>query len=112
MRPVLSGVILAFGYFTRGLVVPSLIALVPLCVWIDANLDRPWRFLRNGGFVFGMAWNLLILHWMRAMLQMSFLAVFAYLGLAAIFAVGSAAVVLVVAWTRKRTGWSFAVLLP
>jgi len=110
--PVLAGVLLAFGYFTLGLVVPSLIALVPLCAWIDANLDRPWRFLRNGGFVFGMAWNLLILHWMRAMLQSSFLAVFAYLGLAAIFAAGSAAVVLVVAWTRKRTGWSFAVLLP
>ena len=110
--PVLAGVLLAFGYFTLGLVVPSLIALVPLCLWIDANLDQPWRFLRNGGFVFGMAWNLLILHWMRSMLQMSFLAVFAYLGLAAIFAVGSAAVVLVLAWTRKRTGWSFALLLP
>ncbi|HEX4824639.1 MAG TPA: apolipoprotein N-acyltransferase [Candidatus Polarisedimenticolaceae bacterium] len=110
--PVLAGVLLAFGYFTLGLVVPSLVALVPLLIWLDANLDRPWRFFRNGGFVFGMAWNLLILHWMRAMLQMSFLAIFAYVGLAAIFAAGSALLVIVLAWTRKRTGWSYAILLP
>jgi apolipoprotein N-acyltransferase len=110
--PVLSGVVLAFGYFTLGLVVPNALGLVPLLVWIDANLDRRWRDWWGGGFVFGVALNLLILHWMRAMLQWSFLAVFAYLGLAAVFAAGLACAVSVLAWMRKRTEWPFVVLLP
>jgi apolipoprotein N-acyltransferase len=110
--PALSGAILAFGYFTLGLVVPNLLALVPLLVWIDANLDRRWRAWWNAGFAFGATLNLLILHWMRSMLQVSFLAIFAYLGLTAIFAVGLAFAVAALAWMRKRTGWSFVVLLP
>ena len=44
--PAAAGVLLALGYFTIGLVVPNLIALVPLLIWIDANLDRPWSAWR------------------------------------------------------------------
>jgi len=110
--PVLSGAALAFGYFTLGLVLPNLLALVPLLVWIDANLDRPWRKWWIGGFAFGAALNLLILSWMRAMLQVSFLGIFAYLGLTAIFAVGLAFMTAALAWMRKRTGWPFVILLP
>ncbi len=110
--PVLAGALLALGYFTLGLVVPNLVALVPLLIWIDANLDRPWRAWRNAGFVFGLTLNLLILSWMRSMLAFSFLAIFAYLGLAAVFAAGLALMVIALAWTRKQTGWPFAVLLP
>ena len=108
----MAGVLLAFSYFTLGLVVPNLIALIPLLIWIDANLDRPWRVWRNAGFVFGLTLNLLILSWMRSMLAFSFLAVFAYLGLAAIFATGLALAVIALAWFRKHTRWSFAILLP
>jgi len=110
--PVLSGAILSFGYFTLSLVVPNVMGLVPLLIWIDANLDRGWRVWWSAGFAFGVALNLLILNWMRAMLQSSFLAVFAYLGLTAVFAVGLACAVTLLAWLRKRTGWSFVVLLP
>jgi apolipoprotein N-acyltransferase len=110
--PALAGVLLACGYFTLGLVVPNLFALVPLLVWIDANLDRPWRVWRDAGLVFGMSLNLLILSWMRSMLVFSFLAVFAYLGLALVFAVGLSAAVIALAWMRKRTRWSFVILLP
>jgi len=110
--PVLAGFLLAFGYFTLGLVVPSLVALVPLLAWIDANLDRPWRAWRNAGFAFGLTLNLLILSWMRSMLAFSFLGVFAYLGLAVIFAIGLSLAVIALAWLRRRTGWPFAVLLP
>jgi apolipoprotein N-acyltransferase len=112
MLPALSGVLLASGYFTLGLVVPNLVALVPLLVWIDANLDRPWRAWRNAGFVFGISLNLLILSWMRSMLAISFLGIFAYLGLALIFAAELSIAVIVLAWMRKRTRWSFVVLLP
>ena len=110
--PAAAGVALAFGYFTLGLVVPNCVAFIPLLIWIDAQIDRPWRVWRNGGFVFGMALNLLILSWMRSMLQFSFLAVFAYLGLAALFSAGSSLAVIALAWLRKRTRWSFTVLLP
>lgn len=110
--PLLAGVLLAFGYFTLGLVVPNLVALVPLLIWIDANLDRSWRAWRNAGLVFGLSLNLLILSWMHSMLAVSFLAVFAYLGLAAVFAAGFALAMIALAWARKHTGWPFAVLLP
>jgi apolipoprotein N-acyltransferase len=112
MLPALSGVLLAFGYFTLDLVIPNLVALVPLLVWIDANLDRPWRVWRNAGFVFGMSLNLLILSWMRSMLAISFLGLFAYFGLAIIFAAELAMALIALAWLRKRTRWSFVVLLP
>jgi hypothetical protein len=110
--PLLAGVLLAFGYFPLGLVVPNLVALVPMLIWIDGNLDRSWRAWRNAGLVFGISLNLLILSWMRSMLAVSFLAVFAYLGLAAVFAAGLALATIALAWTRKQTGWPFAVLLP
>ncbi len=110
--PALSGVLLAFAYFTLGLVVPNFIALIPLLAWIDANLEQPWRVWRNGGFVFGMVWNLLILSWMRSMLAFSFLGVFAYLGLALVFSCGLALMVMALAWMRRRTGWSYVALLP
>jgi len=105
-------VIVAFGYFTFGLVVPNFVGFVPLLVWIDENLDRPWRSWRNAGFVFGAVLNLLILHWMRSMLAVSFLAVFAYLGLTLVFAAGISLATIALAWTRKRTGWPYAILLP
>ena len=110
--PAAAGVLLAFGYFPLGLVVPNLVALIPLLVWIDANLEKPWRAWRNAGFVFGMALNLLILSWMRSMLAISFLGIFAYLGLAVVFAVGLSLAVIALAWTRKRTRWAYVVLLP
>jgi apolipoprotein N-acyltransferase len=110
--PAAAGLLLAFSYFTLGLVVPNLVAFVPLLFWIDANLDRPWRVWRNAGFVFGLALNLLILSWMRSMLEFSFLAVFAYLGLAAVFATGLSLAVIALAWVRRQTRVQFAVLLP
>jgi apolipoprotein N-acyltransferase len=110
--PALAGVLFAFGYFPLGWVVPNLVALVPLLIWIDANLDRPWRAWRDAGAVFGAVLNLLILSWMRSMLAISFLGAFAYLGLTAVFAVGLSVAVIALAWLRKRTGFSFVVLLP
>lgn len=110
--PAAAGLLLAFGYFPLCLVVPNLVALVPLLAWIDGSLERGWRTWRNGGFVFGVALNLLILSWMRSMLAISFLGAFAYLGLAAIFAAGLSLAVIALAWLRRRTGWSFVILLP
>ena len=46
------------------------------------------------------------------MLAISFLGAFAYLGLVAVFAAGLSLAVIVLAWMRRRTRWSFAILLP
>lgn len=108
----MSGLLLAFAYYPLGLVVPNLVALVPLLYWIDENLDATWREWRNAGFAFGMTVHLMILNWMLSMLQVSFLAIFAYLGLAFLFAVGLTLMVLALAWTRRMTRWPWAVLLP
>ena len=110
--PAIAGLLLALGYFPLGLVIPNLVALVPMLAWIDANLDKPWRTWRNAGFVFGAVAYLLALSWMRSMLAFSFLGAFAYLGLTAIFASGVSLAVIALAWLRKRTHWSFALLLP
>jgi apolipoprotein N-acyltransferase len=112
LLPAAAGVLLAFGYFTLGLVVPNLVALVPLLFWIDTQRDASWRVWRNGGFAFGLALNLLILSWMRSMLAFSFLAIFAYLGLAVVFAAELALAVTALAWLRSRTRAPFALLLP
>lgn len=114
--PVLAGAVLAFAYWASTLPVPFpytvFVGFVPLLLWIDGHRDRPWREVRRAGFAFGMTLHLLILSWMYSMLWMSFLAVFAYLGLALLFAAGTTAAVVLLAWLRRRIGWPFAVLLP
>ncbi|HJQ98304.1 MAG TPA: apolipoprotein N-acyltransferase [Candidatus Polarisedimenticolaceae bacterium] len=110
--PVIAGVVLACAFYPIGLVVPNFVAFVPVLAWIDGNLDRPWRTWRNAGFAFGVTLHLLILNWMLSMLRVSFLGLFAYLGLALVFAVGITLAVMAIAWLRKNTGWPWAVLLP
>lgn len=110
--PAASGALLAFAYFPFGLLVPNFVALVPLLAWLDARRDAGARVHFRGGLVFGAALNLMILHWMYAMLAISPLAVFAYLGLALLFAVANAVTITAVGWLRSRTGWPLAILLP
>jgi apolipoprotein N-acyltransferase len=110
--PVIAGAALACAYYPIGLVVPNFVAFVPLLAWIDGNLDRPWRAWRRAGFAFGLTLHLLILNWMLSMLRVSFLAVFAYLGLALVFALGITLAVIALAWLRRTTRWPWAVLLP
>lgn len=111
--PALSGLLFGIAYlFFRAVPLLALVGLVPLLAWIDARGGRGWRASARGAAAFGLALNLFILHWMYSMLWMSWLAVLAYLGLAAVFAIASGGCVLVLQGLRRRTGWSFAVLLP
>ena len=110
--PAVAGVALAVSYFSDALPVVNFVALVPLLAWIDANLDGDWRRWRRGGAVFGLTVNVLILHWMVSMLWVSPFGLGAWFGLAAIFGAATTCVVMALAWARRATGWSFAVLLP
>lgn len=111
--PALSGLVFGIAYlFFRSVPLPALVGLVPLLAWIDGRRHVGWRECLPGAAGFGLALNLFILHWMYSMLWVSWLAVFAYLGLAAVFAVASGGCVLAVHALRRRTGWSLALLLP
>src|SRR5262245_53101798 len=112
LLPMLSGLLLAFAYFPFDLLVPNLIAFLPMLFWLDARRDAPWRERFRGGFVFGLAVHLTILHWMYAMLAISVLAVLLYLLLASLFALCVAASTTLASWLRRETGWSYAALLP
>jgi apolipoprotein N-acyltransferase len=108
---MLSGLVLAFAYFPFDLLVPNLVAFLPMLFWLDSRLDAPRARLR-GGFVFGLAVHLTILHWMYAMIAISVLAIALYLLLAGLFAACVAISTTAASWLRRELGWSWAALLP
>ncbi len=114
--PALSGGILALAYL--GAMLPwefpftGLVGFVPLLLWVDGHRDRGWRDVRRAGIAFGLGLYPAILYWFYSMLAVSWLAVFAYLGLALVFTAGATAALLVLWWTRRLGRWPFAVLLP
>jgi apolipoprotein N-acyltransferase len=109
---MLSGILLAFAYFPFQLVVFNFIAFAPMLAWIDAHLEDPRRERLRGGLVFGLTFYLMILHWMYAMLEVSWLAVLLYLLLSFVLASCVMLALSLVGWLRRATGWSFAILLP
>ena len=110
--PVLSGLLLVFAYFPFGLLVPNLIAFLPILYWLDCNPRAPLGVRLRAGLVFGLTVHLIILHWMYAMLEISWLAAALYCFLSSVFALGAMVSVALAGWIRRVTGWSFAVVLP
>lgn len=110
--PALSGAILGSSYLSASLSWAVLVAFVPLLLRLDAIGGEDGASWRRAGIVFGATVNLVILHWMYSMLWVSWLGVPCYLGLATLFTAWTAACVVLLAWSRHATGWSFAVLLP
>jgi apolipoprotein N-acyltransferase len=109
---VLSGLLLVFAYFPFGLLVPNFVAFLPLLYWLDCNPSATTGRRLRAGLVFGLTVNLIILHWMYAMLDVSWMAVTLYSFLVAVFALSAMVAVALLGWVRRRTRWSFAVLLP
>ena len=68
--PVLSGLAFGVGYFAPVLV-PLLVAFVPMLYWLDRNLDgsRYERF--RSGFIFGLVAAIIGLHLCYAMFDFS-----------------------------------------
>jgi apolipoprotein N-acyltransferase len=110
--PMLSGMLLVFAYFPFGLLIPNLVAFLPMLYWIDANPEASVGRRLRAGLIFGLTVNLVILHWMYAMLAVSWLAIALYLFLVSVFALGAMVALALAAWIRHRTGWSFALVLP
>jgi apolipoprotein N-acyltransferase len=110
-RPALSGVLLGAGYFNLPFPFFNFVAFLPLLHWLEHE-PRSHRDILRAGVVFGLSAHLLALHWVWAMLSISWLASLMYLGLAAGFAFFIVASVRASAWIRARTGGSFGWILP
>ena len=110
--PVLSGTVLALAYFPFDLLLPNLFAFLPILYWLDHNADV-WRWQRfRACLIFGMTVYLVMLHWMWAMLDISWLWIGAYFCISIVLGLGVAISMALTGWIRARTGWSYALILP
>ena len=109
--PVASGVLLPLAHY-GALLIPNFIAFVPMLFWLDARRGRPKRELARGAAVFGLVAYGIGLHWIHAMLSISYLAVLMYLALLIELTLGAMLALTLAAWLRARTNWSWAWLLP
>jgi len=109
--PVLSGALVVVAQYGR-LLVPNFLMLLPVLAWLDGSRERRLRDVARGAAVFGLATYGLGLHWIYAMLSISWLAVLMYLGLLVLFTAGGTIALTLAGWTRRRTGWSYGLLLP
>ena len=109
--PVLSGLSLGVGYFVPVLV-PLLVAFVPLLYWIDRHAEAP-RYARfKSLFIFGMVAAIIGLHFCYAMFDFSWLAGVLWVAFAALLAIRISLVMLLASWLRRRTGLTWGLLLP
>lgn len=110
--PLLAGVLLGFSYFPGPLLALNLTAFVPLLAWLEATREAPAQRHLVGGLVFGWTTHLISLHFMYSMLEQSWLAALLYVGMSLALAVRISLSVLLLAWLRRRSGLSWALLLP
>ncbi len=98
--------------FYAGALVPNLVMFLPLLLWLD--IEREATRLRRmwAGFAFGVVAYVPGLHFHFAMAEISWLAWVLYVGLVVVFSLKCAVAVALIGWLRRRTAWSFAVLLP
>ena len=110
--PALGGVLLGIAYLNLPFPLTNFVAFLPLLSWLQASPDRTPREVTRAAIVFGLCAHLLALHWIWAMLAISWLAMLMYLGLAAGFTLCIVASIRLAAWFRRRTGGSFGWILP
>jgi len=109
--PALAGVLLGLGYFNLPFPFFNFVAFLPLLVWLERE-PRTHREIVRAGLVFGLCAHLLALHWVWAMLSISWLASLMYLGLAAGFTFFIVAALRLATWIRARTGGTYGWILP
>lgn len=110
--PALSGALLGTSYMPGPLLPLNLTAFLPLLAWLHANPDADGRTRLKVGFVFGLVAHLITLHYMYSMLVFSWLASLLYVATAVTLALRISISIVLLGWLRRRTGLSFALLLP
>ena len=109
--PALAGILLGVGYLNLPFPFFNFVAFLPLLLWLERE-PRSHREILRAATVFGLCAHLLALHWVWAMLSISWLASLMYLGLAAGFTFFIVAAVRLATWIRARTGGSYGWILP
>jgi len=110
--PALAGALVGLSYLPGPLLPLNLAGFLPLLYWLECGAAAsPYARLR-AGLVFGLTMHLTALHFMYSMLDQSWLAVLLYVGMAAALAVRISLSVALMGWLRRRTGLSWALLLP
>ena len=110
--PALSGVLLGVSYLNLPFPMFNFIAFLPLLYWLEREPRPSTGDVTRAAIVFGLCTHLLALHWVWAMLAISWLAMLMYLGLAAGFTFFIVAALRRASWIRKRTKGSYGWILP
>jgi apolipoprotein N-acyltransferase len=110
--PALAGVLLAVGYFNLPFPAVNFVAFLPLLHWLEMEPRPSVKEVTRAAVVFGLCAHLLALHWVWAMVAISWLAMLMYLGLAAGFTFFIVAALRLATWIRKRTNGSYGWILP
>ena len=110
--PVISGVALAACYYLLPPLLPNCVAFIPMLWWLDENRDRPRKERLRAMFLFGMVAYLLILAFMRAMLEYSWFGAVLYVALTIVFATYAMLALTLASWLRHSAGWPWALTLP
>jgi apolipoprotein N-acyltransferase len=92
--------------------VPFLCAFLPLLYCVERFAQGTERGAFRAGFVFGVVTHLIGLHFWYAALHITWLVAVLYLGLVVLFALKIAVSISLLCWLRRRTGWSYGILLP
>jgi apolipoprotein N-acyltransferase len=109
--PAVSG-LLYFLAFYSPLLLPNLVAFLPLLLWLDLNPEAPRSRRAWAGIAFGVACYIPGLHFHYAMLDYSWLAAVLFVGLLLGFSLKAAILTALLGRLRRTTRWSFALLLP
>jgi len=110
--PLLSGVLLGVSYWPGPFLALNVASLLPLLAWLERRPTRSAYERFKAGLVFGVASQLVALHFMYAMLDYSWLAVVLYLAMSLGVGTRMACAVTVTGWLRRRFGLSWSVALP
>lgn len=109
--PVLGGIFLGTSYYVPWLIF-NLIAFLPLLLWIDGNLHANRYTRLRAGLLFGFVAHLITLHFVAALLVWTWLPVLLYFAFAGALAVRISISIWLASSLRRRTGWSWGLLLP
>jgi apolipoprotein N-acyltransferase len=110
--PALAGVLVGLGYFPGPFLLFNLAGFLPLLWWLETRPRATGYQRLRTGFLFGFVAFLVAFHFMYSMLEHSWLAALLYVFFATLVALRVSLSVLLLGWLRRRTGLSWALLLP
>ena len=109
--PALGGTLFIVGS-VLPLLPASLLGFLPLLYWFEAR-EEAGRYSRlKAGFAFGLVYYGVGLHFFFALTRFSWLAVLLWAGFSLAGALRVALFGALLGWARRRTGWSWGILLP